>query len=235
MIERPTILRELMNASILLAFVTSLLYLSGASYINSYLTQWGVESNLITPNIQEVLVLGASIWFFGGLYIVIPALILGIALLFYSYMLSDLSRSPLVRKIASSIYDTFKRKETEELKPPGIIQSIKGWSLQFVVFFAFLLIFLFLFGELLKFSSSQAVERAENEYIEFSSGRFSDTRIFSRKKILTISGVKREGYILASSDSMLVLYLLPKKSKGEEVVVIPLSLISEIKAEKNAT
>ena len=235
MIERPSILRELMNASILLAFVTSLLYISGASYINSYLTQWGVESSLITSNPQEVLVQGASIWFVGGLYIVVPAVFVGIGLFFQFYMLSEISKSPFVRRFSSKVYEIFKSKKIEELDPPIIIQSITRWSFQFLVLFTFLSFFLLMFYWLLDFSSSQAAERAEKEYIEFSSGKLSDTRIFSRKKTLTIDGVEKEGYILANSGSMVVLYLLPEKSKDEQVVIIPLDSISKIKAEKNAT
>ncbi|MGZ8172609.1 hypothetical protein [Methylobacter sp.] len=235
MSEKLSIFKELMNASILLALVSSLLYISGASYIESYLTEWGVESSLIASNTQEVLVQGASIWFVGGIYSVITAVLLGIGIFSPLYMVSELSKSPLVRKTSSLIYEVLKPKEREELEPPYFLQLINKWLLQFSMLFAFLLIFLLLFYKLLDFSSSQGKEKAANEYKEFSSNTVSADGLFSRKKLLTINGTEKEGYILANSDSLAVLYLLSSDAKPEQVLVIPLSTINQIKAIKNGT
>tara|TARA_R110001583_G_C5521719_1_gene397670 strand:+ start:187 stop:879 length:693 start_codon:yes stop_codon:yes gene_type:complete len=224
-----------MNASILLALITSLLYISGVSYIDSYLTEWGVESSLITSNTQEVLVQGAGIWFVGGIYIVIPSVFIGVFLFFQLYMVSELSRMPYIRNIASKIYKAFKPRKKEQLDPPFIIQLVTKWTLQFLFLFIFLSIFLLFFYRLLDFSSSQASERAKKEYNELSTGKPSGQRIFGRQKILTVNGVQKEGYILASSNSLVVLYLPPTQSANEQVIVIPVDSISEIRTHKVAT
>ena len=234
MTEKLSIFKELMNASILLALVTSLLYISGTSYSDSYLTEWGVESSLIRSNTQEVLVQGAGIWFVGGIHIIIPAVILGIWLFLPLYTASEISKSPLASRISLGIYEALKPKEREELEPPYILQLIKKWLFLFSMLVAFLLISLFLFYWLLDFTSSQGKERAAKEYKEFSTNAVSNEGLFSRKKELTINGTKNEGYILANSDSLAVLYLLASDAKPEQVLVIPLNAMNQIKAVKNS-
>ena len=90
-----------------------------------------------------------------------------------------------------------------------------------------------MFYQLLKFSSSQGEVRAKKEYIEFSAGKVTNDKNFTRKKIININGEEKEGYILASSDSLMGLYLPASEGKEEQVVVVPLSSVSNIKALKN--
>lgn len=236
MTEKLSIFKELMNASILLALVTSLLYISGTSYLESYLTEWGVESSLIRSNTQEILVQGASIWFVGGIHMITWAVVLGIWLFLpFVYTASEISKFPLTRRISLRIYKALKPKEREELEPPYILQLINKWFFQYLVLVAFLLMSLLLFYWLLSFSSSQGKERAAKEYKEFSTNTVSNEGLFGRKKELTINGTENEGYILANSDSLAVLYLLASATKPEQVLVIPLSTISQIKAIKNSS
>lgn len=232
MTKRSSVLRELVNASFILALITSFLYLSGASYINSYLTEWGVEASLIALNTQDVLVHGAGVWFIGGMYVVISSVLIGLLFYLPFYMVSEISKSPLSRKIASKIYNALKPKKLDELSPPYLVQTLTKWSLQFLLLSVALFIFLLMFHWLLNFSSSQAAERAQREYVEFSTGNPKEQRIFSRKKSLIINGTTKEGYILANSDNLVAVYFPESESTVEEVLVIPLSAISEIKASK---
>ena len=232
MTKRSSILRELVNASFFLALITSFLYISGASYINSYLTEWGVEASLIPLNTQDVLVHGAGVWFIGGMYVVISAVFIGLSFYLPFYMVSEISKSPFARKIASIIYNTLKPKKLNELPPPDLVQSLTKWSLQFLLLSVSLFIFLLMFHRLLNFASSQAAERAQREYVEFSTDSPKEQRIFSRKKSLIINGSTKEGYILANSDNLVVVYFPESESTIEEVLVIPLSTITEIKASK---
>ncbi len=231
--KENTILKELTNASILLALVTSLLYISGATYINSYLAEWGVESSLIISNTQKVLVQGVGILFVGGIYVIILAVIIVILLLLPYYMVLDISKSPLARKIFSKIYKAFKYKDREVLEPPPILQSIARLSSQFIVLLSFLLVFFLIFYQLLKLASSQAEITANKDYTEFSSGKITNDKIFTRKKLINISGEEKEGYILANSNSLVVLYFPESEGKEEQVVIVPLSSVSNIESIKN--
>lgn len=230
--KENTILRELTNASILLALVTSLLYISGATYLDSYLSEWGVESSLIINNTQTVLVQGVVILFVGGIYVLSLGVVIGIVLFSNFYMITDISKTPLVRKASSKIYKVLKSKKKEELDPPLILQTITKLSLQLLVFILSLSILWAMFYQLIIFSSSQGEEIAKKEYIEFSENNVTNDKIFTRKKHININGEEKEGYILANSNSLVVLYLLACNDKEEQVVVVPLSSVINIKALK---
>ncbi len=235
MSEKLSIFKELMNATIFLAFTTSLLYISGVSFLDAYLIDWGVESSLIRSNTQEILVQGAIVWFVGGIKLIVPALLLVVLIFLPLYTITEISKFPFVRRIALGIYKFFKSREPEGLEPPYILQSIIKGCFYIFLLIAFLIIFLFSFYRLLDFSASQGKEKAVKEYKEFSSNFVSTQGLFSRKKVLTINGTEKEGYILANSDSLAVLYLLASASKPEQVLVIPLSAINQIKGIKNGT
>ena len=238
MCNKPTILRELMSASILLALASSLLYLAGIFYVNAYLTEWGVESTLIKSDVQSIMVHGVGVLYIGGIYTVSIGLALGIVLHLYLSIALGISKWPFVRKIVTKLYNKYKENQPEKIKTceaPVLLQSSVQRSLQLIILGVFLSFFLILFSWFLEFSKSLAVDRAQKEYSEFSSGKSISTNLFSRKKLLTINGAEKEGYILANSDSLVVLYLLPSKLNKEKVIIIPLSSITEIKAVKVAT
>ncbi|MDP5131316.1 MAG: hypothetical protein NWQ54_10545 [Paraglaciecola sp.] len=231
---KTSILKELMSASILLAVATSLLYLSGVSYISSYLTAWGIESSLFTPSIQDALVLGSGNWFFGGIYIAIFATIIGVIFYLSFYTLSELSKIRFVRNLASVIYEILKPKQRAELEPPAFIETIIARSLQFLMLIGVLLALLFIFHRLIAFSSSLGAENAQRKYVEFSIGNNLEQDLFTRMKILKIGDSEVRGYILANSDSLIALYLPPSDTTQEQVTIIPLNSISEIRAMKPA-
>lgn len=168
MADKTSILRELMSASILLAVITSLLYLSGLSYISSYLTAWGIEASLFTPSIPDALVLGSGNWFVGGIYIAIFASIIGVIFYLSFYTLSEFSKIRFVRKLASIIYEFIKPIQKEEMEPPAIIKTIISRTIQFLMLVVLLLVFLFIFHKLIDFSSSQGAKNAQREYVEYS-------------------------------------------------------------------
>ena len=232
--KENTILRELTNASIFLALVTSLLYISGATYINAYLSEWGVESSLITSNTQELLVHGVGVLYVGGLYVISFGVFIGLLLFSQSYLVSEISKSTLARKISSKIYKVLNPKKREEPDPPLMLQAITKLSLQFLILFLFLSMLWAMFYQLVIFSSSQGEERAKKEYIEFSTSKITNDKNFSRKKYININGEDKEGYILANSDSLMGLYLPASKGKEEHVVIIPLSSVRKIKAPLNS-
>ena len=230
MVERLSVFKELLNASIFLALITSLLYITGTAYLDAYLTEWGIESGLIRNNTQEILVQGSIVWLVGGVYLIIPAILLLVWIFLPIHLASEISKFPFVRRILLKIYDAIKPTEHEELEVPYILKLMNSWWLQFSVLLTFLSIFIFLFYWLVTFSNSQGKEKATKEYQEFSSNTISTQGLFSRKKQLTINGTENEGYILANSDSLAVVYLTASTTKPEQVIVIPLSSISQIKA-----
>lgn len=232
MAVKTSILKELMSASILLAVATSLLYLSGVSYISSYLTAWGIESSLFTPSIQDALVLGSGNWFFGGIYIAIFATIIGVIFYLSFYTLSELSKIRFVRHLASVIYNILKPKQRLELESPAFIKTIIARTLQFLMLTVTLAFFLFLFHKLIHFSSTQGTENAQREYVELSTGKKLKQELFTRMNTLKIGDSEVKGYILANSDSMIALYLPPSDTTKEQVAIIPLNSISEIRVMK---
>ena len=228
--DRIPIFRELLSASILLALITSLLYISGASYISSYLTEWGVEPSLIKTNTQEVLIQGATVWFIGGINVVIPALMIGLAVFFPFYLVREISKSPVARKISLKIYGIFSSKNNANLEPPAIFKFLAKCIAQFFLILISLLLFLLFFYQLLDLSSSLGVERALNEYKEFSTNKVKNENIFSRKKTFTIEGKDVKGYLIANSDSLIVLYLPSINKTSEQLKIVPLKSIGNIKS-----
>lgn len=235
MADKTSFLRELMNASILLAVITSLLYLSGVSYISSYLNVWGIQSSLFTPSMQDALVLGAGSWFVGGIYIAFFGAFIGVNFYLSFYMLSELSKFRFVRNLANLIYDIIKPRDREEMEPPAIIKTITTRAVQFLMMIGILSIFLFIFHKLIDFSSSQGTEKAQREYAEFSAGKKLKQELFTRMKTLKMGGAEVQGYILANSDSMVAVYLPPSETTQEQVAIISLSSIDEIRAKKLKT
>lgn len=233
--DKTSILREMMSASIILALVTSLMYISGAAYLSAYHAQWGIESSLFTPSIQEALVLGSGNWFVGGIYIAIIGTIVGFIFYLSFYTLSELSKIRFVRNLASIMYEVIKTPQREEPEPPAILKIIIARSLQFLMLVGALLVLLFIFHQLIDFSSSQGAENAQREYVSFSKGKTSNKELFSRMKTLKIGGTEMEGYILASSNSMIAVYFPPSDNSQEQVTVIPLDSVSEIRAKKSTT
>jgi hypothetical protein len=230
--DKTSLIRELLSASILLTVATSLLYLSGFSYISSYLSEWGIEPSLFTPNMQDALVHGAGNWFFAGIYIVFFATILGVTLYLSFYTLSDLSKIQIVRKLTSAVYDNIKPAHRENIEPPVIIKTLTSRSIQFLMMVGFLSIILFIFHKLIGFSSMLGIENAQREYIELSTGKPIKQELFTRLKTLKIDDSEVEGYILANSDSMIALYLPKSDTTQEQVAIISLNSISEIRAKK---
>lgn len=236
MADKTSLSRELLNASILLAVATSLLYLSGYSYISSYLNAWGIESSLFTPNMQEALVHGASNWFVAGIYIVFFATILGITLYISFYTLSDLSKIRIVRKLTSAIYNLIKPIHRQNnLEPPAILKTLTSISIKLLIMVVLLSIILFVFHKLIGFSSTLGIENAQRDYIELSTGKQGKQELFLRIKTLKTSDAELNGYILASSSSMIALYFPSTKDTQEKVAVIPLDSIKEISATKSAS
>ncbi len=217
--DKNPLLKELLSASILLALITSLLYISGASYIDSYLTEWGIESSLIESNTQAILMQGATVWFVGGVYIIIPALILGFVVFFPFYLVREISKSPLARKVSLKAYELLRNKNNTDLEPPPIFQLFANWIAQFFIVLLFLLLFLFFFYKLLGLSSSLATEIALKEYKEFSANKVENEKIFNRKKTFTIKGKEVTGYLIANTDNIIVLYL-PQLNKQVEQLKI---------------
>jgi len=228
--DRNPLLRELLSASILLALITSLLYISGASYISSYLTEWGVESSLIKTDTQEILIQGATVWFIGGINVVIPALMLGLVVFFPFYLVREISKSPVARKISLKIYGVLKNESNTILEPPPKFQLIAKWIAQFFLILISLSLFLFFFYKLLDLSSSLAAERVSKEYKKFSTDQVVNEKIFNRKKTFTIEGKEVTGYLIANSESLIVLYLPSLNKTSEQLKIVPLKSVSNIKA-----
>lgn len=235
MADKTSILRELMSASVILALVTSLMYISGAAYVSAYLAQWGIESSLFTPSIQEALVLGSGNWFVGGVYIAIIGTIVGFIFYLSFYTLSELSKIRFVRNLVSIIYKAIKTPQREEPEPPVFLKAIIARSLQFLMLVGALLVLLFIFHQLIDFSSSQGTENAQREYVSFSKGKKLDKELFSRMKTLKIGGTEMEGYIITSSSSMIAVYFPQSNNSQEQVTVVPIDSISEIRAKKSTT
>ena len=233
MAYKTSLPKELLNASILLAVATSLLYLSGYSYITSYLNAWGIESSLFTPNMQDALVLGAGNWFFAGIYIVIFSTLFGVMLFLSFYTLTDLSKIQFVRKIASAINNGLKSEKRENIEPPAIIKSLTARSIKFLMLVGVLSILLFIFHKLIDFSSTLGIENAQREYAELATGKKHGQALFTRIKTLKINDSELDGYILASSNGMMAVYFPPTKDTQEKVAVIPLDSIKEIRATKS--
>lgn len=231
--KENTILKELTSASIILALVTSLLYISGATYLHAYLTEWGIDSSLIPSNTQELLIHGVSVFYIGGFHIISFGASIGFLLFSCFYLMLEISKSTMVRKISSKIYKILNPKRREEPEPPLMLQKITKLSLQFFTLFLFLLMLLVMFYQLVIFSSSQGKEKSKKEYIEFSTSKITNETIFTRKKLININGEEKEGYILANSDNLIGLYLPASEGKEEQVVIVPLSSVSHIKALKN--
>jgi len=229
--DRNPLLKELLSASILLALITSLLYVSGASYIDSYLNEWGIEPNLIKNDTQAILIQGTTVWFIGGIYIVIPALMLGFVVFFPFYLVREVSKSPFARKVSLKIYEVFKNVNSTELDPPPIFQLFAKWITQFFIILLFLSLFLFFFYKLLGLSSSLAEERALKEYKEFSTNSVENEKLFNRKKTFTIEGKEVSGYLIANSNNLIVLYLPPLNDESEQLKIVPIKSISNIKVD----
>ncbi|WP_273023491.1 hypothetical protein [Rheinheimera sp.] len=233
MAYKTSLPKELLNASILLAVATSLLYLSGYSYISSYLKTWGIESSLFTPNMHDALVLGAGNWFFAGIYIAFFATILGVTLYLSFYTLSDLSKIRIVRKLTSAVYGTIKPTHRENnIEPPAIFKTLTSISIKLLMMVGLLSIILFIFHKLIDFSSTLGAENAQREYIELSSGQQLNQELFTRIKTLQIGDIEIDGYILASSNIMMAVYLPKSNNVPEQVAVIPISSVNKISAKK---
>lgn len=233
MIESKSIFRELMSASILLALVTSLLFISGASYRDAYLTQWGVEPGLINYHPQNILIDGASIWFVGGIYIVMFALATGVVWFAFFSLVNELSKSTWLVNFLLKIYEKVKPTQNDEEKQLFIIKTFKTWTLHFLTLVVFLSSFLWLFYKVLDFSGSQGKDRAIREYKEFSSGKVPENELFKRIKVISINGKEAAGYILANSESLVVLYTVATNNEPEQVQVLPINSINYMKTWKN--
>ena len=206
--------------------------MSGATYINSYLNEWGIESSLITADMQEVLVHGSGIWFIGGINVLFPSLFIALGAFAQFFLILEMSKSPKLRNISSKIYRFFKPAEVEEVEPPTAIKDITGLSFKVLVSLLFLCVCLLLYYWLINFSASKATERAIEEYRSFSTEEFSKETLFERKKKIIINKKEMFVYIIAISEKMAALYIPKRDDKEEQILVIPMSSISEISSIK---
>ena len=228
--KNSSILTGLIDASVFLAIITSLLYLSGSAYANEYLTVWGVESSLISEKPQDLLIYGAQVWLFGGLK-------LGFyisAILFATFLIKfyiEQTKKKTVEEIKLNLNESTSKSGTSEHISKNNISDIR----KIFNYFIYFSISLILISILFRFSKSQGEERALKEYKAFSESKvYYKGILFNRMKTLTINGKESTGFILANSENLVAVFLPRNEKQPEQVIVIPMSTINSIKALKQS-
>ena len=232
---KDMLLKDLSGSiALLTAVITSVLYVSGVSYLDYYLTAWGVESNIITTSLIENMKMGAEI--LTGSAVVPLSLIALLALL--SYALIDGFTMILKPSTESKIWHSFITILNKifgtppSFKYPEIVTKILNilaaiLKPSFVGIFIIILYYL-----IISTSKNLGVSRATVDYINFSSHQYEDENIFHRMKTYGINGKLKKGYLIASDNISYIIYFPSTCTNKETLEIVNISKIGVITATK---
>ncbi len=226
-----------LDATILLAAATGLLYLVGRYYQSGYLQKWGIESDFFASDIYSNLVAGTIVLSAGMMYVLIMLIGIGIIALPYTALAIDLSRWEASRKIANWLRKKFRSKKEEEpeSEPPKFLTDIISIAFKSIIIGSLLFATLYAFHRLIIFSSEQGEKQAAKEYEQYSQGNAQGDQksLFSKLRRYCIDGAERNALLLATDRSIYALYFPKTKTAQESVEIIASSRITCIKATKN--
>ena len=216
------LLKELTSASVLLALFTSLLYISGSIYLATYLEEWGINSSLVPTTTQDILMQGAGIFILGGAHLITYAAIAVVSIFVLVHIFTLLFKGQWLRKFVAKIREIFVTKPEEKEKEPEALRYLVSWSDRASAQMLIVLVVFYFLIEMIIYSGVQAKERAAKEYSAFSTGKVADDRMFDRKATVSINSIEIVGYVIASTEKVLAIYVPETSDNKEQIKVVPM-------------
>jgi hypothetical protein len=226
-----------LDATILLAAATGLLYVVGTYYRIGYLEQWGIEPSLFTSDIYENLVAGFTVLNVGITYLLIILAVIGAAALGYSGMAIEIWRKESIQKkvnwLKAKIADWEAKKP--EVEPPKFLTNLEAFIAKSWRTCLILLAVAYPFYKAMNCPSELGKEYAVKEYEQYSQSNAQGDQksLFSKLRTYCIDGAQRNALLLATDRSTYALYFPKTKTAAESVEIIAAARITCIKATKN--
>ena len=231
--EKSFLAKVGIDATIVLAAATGLLYLFGTYYRIGYLEQWGIEYSLFSGDIYENLLAGFSVLHVIAMFSVIIAIVMGLSLLGYNSMAIELSRNEKIQKTINWLH---RNREAEaDAEPPKLLTDFENRIFKLLLIFIIILIILYAFYKSTSCSSEIGKNLAIKEYEQYSQSnkKGEQKSLFSKLRTYCIDGVPRSALMLATDRSTYALYFPKGKTQEECVEIVAASRINCIKAAKN--
>ncbi len=227
------------DATIVLAAATGLLYFFGTQYRNGYLSRWGIESSLFENDIYENLIAGFVVIHIIFLFVFAMLIVAIVSLIGYNGIAIELSKNKKFQEGMTWLGSkcSNKRETDADTTPPKLLTDFEKMIFKLLFMFSIIFMVLFIFYKAICCSSELGETYAVKEYEQYSKDNPRDTEksLFNKLRTYCIDGVERKALLLATDRNNYALYLPKGKAQNESVEIISTSRINCIKAEKNIT
>ena len=226
-----------LDATVVLAAATGLLYVFGTYYRIGYLQQWGVEYSLLSSDVYENLVAGFAVLHVGSMFLLGIAILSAIVLSGYNSIAIEISKNEEIKNGIDCLRRKQRRRneaEHEDVHPKALIAferiMIKLLRISFILFVAS-----YSFYKAMQCSLEIGKTKAVEEYKQYSQSNTEGDQesLFSKLKIYCIDGIEKTVLLLGTDRNSYALYFPKRKAQDEGVEIVAASRITCIKATRN--